>query len=30
VGDWQETVRLFTEALARELARAEPDAASRA
>jgi electron transfer flavoprotein alpha subunit len=30
VGDWQETVRLLTEALARELARAEPDAASRA
>ena len=30
VGDWQETVRLLTEALARERARAEPDAASRA
>jgi electron transfer flavoprotein alpha subunit len=29
VGDWQETVHLLTEALARELARAEPDAASR-
>jgi electron transfer flavoprotein alpha subunit len=30
VGDWLDTARLLTEALARELARAEPDAASRA
>jgi len=30
VGDWQEAVHLLTEALARELARPEPDAASRA
>ena len=30
VGDWLETARLLTEALARELARAEPDTASRA
>jgi len=30
VGDWQETVRLLTEALARELAPAEPDTAPRA
>jgi electron transfer flavoprotein alpha subunit len=30
VGDWQQTVRLLTEALARELTRAEPDAPSRA
>jgi electron transfer flavoprotein alpha subunit len=30
VGDWQETVRLLTEALARDLTHPEPDAASRA
>jgi electron transfer flavoprotein alpha subunit len=30
VGDWLETARLLTEALARELAQAEPDTASRA
>ena len=30
VGDWMQTAHLLTEALARELARAEPDTASRA
>ena len=30
VGDWMETAHLLAEALARELARAEPDTASRA